>query len=234
MTRDLLARLLADLDAKRAVVVATDLATGEGRLVHPDAPEPGLATDLVAAARDAAARDASGEVQTAAGKLFLHVHNPPVRVFVIGAVHIAQPLTRMAALAGFEPLVVDPRRAFATAARFDGVPLLVEWPDEALASRLDRRTAVVTMTHDPKIDDPALAAALRSESFYVGALGSRKTQAARRERLRAMGFGDVDLARLRGPVGLSIGARTPGEIAVSILAQLVEALRAGAGGGGEG
>lgn len=226
MTRELLARLLAAVDAKRAVVVATDLATGEARLVHPDAPEPGLAPDLLAAARDAASRDASGEVETAAGKLFLNVYNPPVRVYVIGAVHLAQPLTRMAALAGFDPVVVDPRRALATAARFEGVPLLVEWPDEALATRLDRRTAVVTMTHDPKIDDPALAAALRSEAFYVGALGSRKTQAARRERLRAMGFGDADLARVHGPVGLPIGARTPGEIAVSILAQLVEALRA--------
>ena len=226
MTRELLARLLADLDANRPVVVATDLASGEARLVHPDAPEPGLPEDLLAAARGAAARDASGEVETAAGRVFLHVHNPPVRVFIVGAVHIAQPLARMAALAGFEPVVVDPRRAFATAARFDGVPLLVEWPDEALAARLDRRSAVVTMAHDPKIDDPALATALRSDAFYVGALGSRKTQAARSERLRAMGFGEVDLARVRGPVGLVIGARTPGEIAVSILAQLVEALRA--------
>ena len=234
MRRALLDRVLADVDAKRAVVVATDLATGEASLVHPDAPESGVDPALLAAARAAAAGDASAEVELAGRRLFLHVHNPPVRVVMIGAVHIAQPLTRMVALAGFEPIVVDPRRAFATAARFDGVRLLVEWPDEALAAiRLDRRTALVTMTHDPKIDDPALAAALRSPAFYLGALGSRKTQAARRERLRAMGFADQDLARLHGPVGLSIGARTPGEIAVSILAELVGALRA-AGGGAEG
>ncbi len=230
MTRDMLSRLLADVAAKRPAVLATDLATGETRLLRPFDPEPGLDPALAAAAREAASNDESTKIDTGGGAVFLRVYSPPVRVVIVGAVHIAQPLAEMARLSGYEPVVVDPRRAFATEARFAGVPLVTEWPDEALAKLgLDRRTAVVTMTHDPKIDDPALVAALRSDSFYVGALGSRKTQAARRERLRAMGFTDADLSRIHGPVGLPIGARSPGEIAVSILSQLVGALHGASG-----
>lgn len=230
MTKDLLARILADVAAKKTVVVATDLATGASRLVHPFEAEAGADPAVVAAAREAALRDESVKLEGERGALFLRVFNPPVQVVIVGAVHIAQSLAPMVRLAGYEPVVVDPRRAFATEARFDGVPLVREWPDEALARLgLGRRTALVTMTHDPKIDDPALAAALRSDAFYVGALGSKKTQAARRERLRGMGFSDAALDRIRGPVGLPIGARSPGEIAVSILSQLVKALRAPAG-----
>ncbi len=229
MTPSVLEAVLADVAAKRPAVLAVDLASGDARLLHPAEPGPGLDPALVAAARDAAARDESGKVQLGGTTWFLRVYNPPVRVIVIGAVHIAQSLARMVQLAGYEVIVVDPRRAFATAARFEEIPLVQEWPDEALARLgLDRRTALVTMTHDPKIDDPALAAALRSDAFYVGALGSRKTQAARRERLRALGFSDADLARIRGPVGLPIGARSTGEIAVSILSQVVAALRGAA------
>jgi xanthine dehydrogenase accessory factor len=225
MKRELLSQLLRDLAAKRATVVATDLATGEARLVHPFEEE-GADGELRAAARDAALRDASAKLERPSGALFLRVFNPPVRVVVVGAVHIAQALARMVQLAGYDVVVVDPRRTFATGERFPGVPLVPEWPDEAFAKlRLDRRTAVVAMTHDAKIDDPALAAALRSEAFYVGALGSKKTQAGRRERLAALGFADAELARLHAPVGLPIGAVTPGEIAISILAQLVGALR---------
>ncbi len=226
MRREILDRLVADLEAKRPVVVATHLATGEARLVHPYADEPDVAPALRAAARDAADRDESAKLETAGGTVFLAVHNPPVRVLVVGAVHIAQSLARMVQLAGYDVLVVDPRRSFATEDRFRDIPLTRDWPDEVAARvGLDRRSAVVTMTHDPKIDDPAIAAALRSQAFYIGALGSKKTQAARRERLRAMGFGDADLERLHGPVGLSIGAVSPGEIAVSILSQLVQCLR---------
>lgn len=230
MTPALLAAVLADLAAKRPAVLAIDLASGGAHLVHPAEPEPGLDPALVAAARAALARDESGKVELGGATFFLRVYNPPVRVILVGAVHLAQPLARMAQLAGYAPIVVDPRRAFATAARFEEIPLVQEWPDEALARLgLDRRTALVTLAHDPKIDDPALAAALRSEAFYVGSLGSRKTQEARRERLRALGFSDAELARIHGPVGLPIGARSTGEIAVSILAQVVAALRAAAG-----
>src|SRR5262249_3889015 len=148
---------------------------------------------------------------------------PPLRLVVVGAVHIAQPLARLAGVAGFDVTIVDPRTAF----EIPGVTRSSQWPDVALAAlRPDRRTAVVTLTHDPKLDDPALVAALRSEAFYVGCLGSSKTHAARLRRLAQQGAGGPALARLRGPVGLRIGARTPAEIAVSILGQIVETLRA--------
>jgi xanthine dehydrogenase accessory factor len=226
MTREILERLRRALAEKRAVVLATDLAAGTSRLVDPYRPDPDLDPALARAAREAAERDASTRYDNPAGTVFLRVYNPPVSVVIVGAVHIAQALAPMVRLAGFDALVVDPRRGFATADRFAGIPLLVEWPDEALARiGLGRRTAVVTMTHDPKIDDPALAAALRSEAFYVGSLGSKKTQAARRERLRAMGLGEAQLDRIHGPVGLPIGAVSPGEIAVSILSEIVARLR---------
>jgi xanthine dehydrogenase accessory factor len=226
MRREVLSQLRRDVAAKRPVVLATDLASGEGRLLYPF--EKGAPGDeaVLAAAREHAARDRSGSIQTPAGEVFLRVYNPPVRLFVVGAVHVAQALARMAQLAGYDVLVLDPRRAFASADRFQGVPLSADWPDEAMARLgLDRRSAVVAMTHDPKIDDPAIVAALRSEAFYVGALGSKKTQAGRRERLRALGFTDGDLSRIHGPVGLSIGAVSTGEIAASILAELVASLR---------
>jgi xanthine dehydrogenase accessory factor len=221
-----LKELLADVEARRAAVLATNLETGEATLLHPFDPAPGLDAALLAAAREAAAQDRSQKLERPGGALFFRVFNPPVQLVIVGAVHIAQALARMAQLAGYDVLVVDPRRAFATAERFLGIPLSTEWPDEALARVcIGRRTAVVTMTHDPKIDDPALAAALRSDAFYVGALGSKKTQAARRERLREQGLGAAELARICGPVGLPIGALSPGEIAVAILSQLVERLR---------
>ena len=222
--RELLAELRRDLAARRPVVMATQMGSGAARLIHPF--DPGGADPLAEAARDAAARDQSGTVPTADGEVLLRAYNPPVRFFVVGAVHVAQPLSQMAKLAGHDVLVVDPRRSFATAARFPGVALSHEYPDEAFGRvGLDRRAAVVTLTHDPKIDEPALAAALRSEAFYLGALGSRKTQAARRQRLAAQGFSESQLDRIHGPVGLPIGAVTPGEIAASILAELVGCLR---------
>ncbi len=224
--RELVGRLLSALAAKEPVVLATDVATGSSRLVRPLQLEPDLDPALAEAVRAAAERDRSGVVMTPGGSVFLRVFNPPVRLVLVGAVQIAQALAPMAQLAGYDVLVVDPRRAFATAERFPGIQLVSEWPDVALGlAGLDRRSAVVTLTHDPKLDDPALVAALRSEAFYIGCLGSQRTQAGRRERLAAMGFAQRDLARLHGPVGLPIGAISPGEIAVSILSQLVGALR---------
>ena len=226
MTRAILSEVLRRMAARRPVVLATDLATGEAHLVDPFGDGAGVDAELFEAARAAALRDVSVRLERATGALFLRVFNPSVQVLIVGAVHVAQSLAPMVRLAGYDVLVVDPRRAFATADRFRGIPLSDEWPDEALArAGLGRRTAVVTMTHDPKIDDPALAAALRSEAFYVGALGSKKTQAARRDRLREMGFLEADLARIHGPVGLPIGSVSTGEIAVSILSELVAALR---------
>ncbi|HET9596808.1 MAG TPA: XdhC/CoxI family protein [Anaeromyxobacteraceae bacterium] len=222
--REVVGAVLEATGAKRAAVLITDLATGEARLVPADAT--GEDPELAAAVREAARLDRSTPLERAGRTLFLRVYNPPVRVVVVGAVHVAQPLVRMIRLAGYEAIVIDPRTAFATPERFPDVPLAPGWPEEALARLApDQRTAVVALSHDPKLDDPAIAAALRSPAFYVGALGSRKTQAARRERLLAQGFGEADLARIHGPVGLPLGAVSPGEVAASILAELVLALR---------
>ena len=156
------------------------------------------------------------------------VHNPGLRLIVVGAVHIAQGLMAMARACGYAPVLIDPRSSFGAAARFPGEVILDDWPDEAMTQLApDARTAVVTLTHDPKLDDPALAAALRSGAFYVGCLGSKRTHAKRVERLVAQGFTDEEIARLHAPVGLDIGARNPAEIAVSIMAQITQVLRKG-------
>lgn len=157
---------------------------------------------------------------------FITLFNPPLRLLVVGAVHIAQALVPMARLAGYDPVLVDPREAFASSARFPGETIVQDWPDEALTAQgMDARTAVVTLTHDAKLDDPAIRAALSSEVFYLGCLGSTRTHAKRLDRLRAQGVTEAALARIHAPVGLNIGARTPAEIAVSILAQITECLR---------
>src|SRR5215468_4485045 len=177
-----------------------------------------------------ARRDQAEVVEAAGGAVLLEPHLPPLRLVIVGAVHVAQPLAEMAGLAGFAVTIVDPRRAFATAARFPGQALVVGWPDAAVTELApDVRTAVVTLTHDPKLDDPALVASLASPAFYDGCLGSTRTHAARRTRLGERGVPAAALDRLHGPIGLRIGARTPAEIAVSILAEIVAALR-GAGG----
>jgi len=217
-------RLQAARRAGQPIVHITWLGSGEQRVWRPG--EGGLDTSVQRAAEAALADDASRAVTLGAEEVFLHVFNPPLRLIVVGAVHIAQPLARMAALSGFAVTVVDPRRAFADAERFPGVAVSTDWPDDALAAlKPDRRTAVVTLTHDPKIDDPALVAALGSPAFYIGSLGSRKTHAARLARLATHGFDAAALARIHGPVGLDIGALSPAEIALSILAQIVQARR---------
>ena len=227
LPRELLDELIAARRELRAAVLATWLDGSAHLLLGAD---PALApAELATAVSQAAARDQAAVVDTPSGAILLEPHLPPVRLIVVGAVHVAQPLADMAALAGFGVTIVDPRRAFATEARFPGRALVTSWPDEALAKLgPDARTAVVTLTHDPKLDDPALIAALASPAFYVGCLGSQKTHAARRARLGEHGVAAAALERLRGPVGLRIGARTPAEIAVSILAEIVAALRGAA------
>jgi xanthine dehydrogenase accessory factor len=210
-----------------------DLKAGREALVYGDGPAGDLPLDAAVktAVLKAIADDNSGRLAEPNGHLFVQVFNAPMRLVVIGAVHIAQALAPMAALAGYDVTVVDPRRAFATDQRFPGVGLLNEWPDEGLeALKPDRRTAVVTLTHDPKLDDAALAVALKRECFYIGSLGSKKTHQARLNRLGRMGFTEAELARIHGPVGLGIGALTPAEIAVSILAQITEVRRRKANG----
>ncbi len=226
MKAALIERLLAAKQARRAVALVTDLGSGHQAILDPAAPNNEL--NLSPAQRDAvlAALDAnqSDEIESEGRRLFVQARVPNPRLIIVGAVHITQALAPMAALAGYEVIVVDPRRAFATAERFPGVSLRHDWPDEALdALAVDARSAVVTLTHDPKIDDPALDRALKSPAFYIGALGSKKTHAARLHRLKSAGFDDIALARIHGPAGLAIGAKSPAEIAVSVLAQLTAA-----------
>jgi len=230
MKRRFLEYILAAERDRRSIALATDLASGRQLLVDETSAEGELELDTasLAAVRDALRSDRNRTLETAAGRIFVEVFSPPRRCFVIGAVHIAQPLVQMLKLADYGVTVIDPRGAFATEARFPDVELTQEWPDEAL-ERLqpDHRSAVVTLTHDPKLDDPALAIALRSDCFYIGALGSRRTHAARCSRLAEMGFSERDLARIHGPIGLAIGAVSPAEVAISIVAQMTEILRRG-------
>lgn len=228
MKREILEQLQADRAEKRPVVLATFLKTGEQRLLYLVGKKglKDLDPRIGEAARAALLEDKPRTVETEQGSLFLNVFNPPLRLILVGAVHISQALVPMAQLSGYEVIVIDPRSAFGSVERFPGIKLSNDWPDEAMAQlKPDLRTAVVTLTHDPKIDDPALISALKSDVFYIGALGSKKTHGTRVERLTAAGFGPDDIARIHGPVGLNIGAKSPAEIAISILAQMTAALR---------
>ena len=210
----LLADLVAARAARRAVAYRVNLTTWARGLESP--------SDVLAARF-------RGDLSGVEGEEFIALHNPPLRMVIVGAVHIAQHLVAMARACGYDPLLVDPREAFGSAARFPGENISHDWPDEALkAIGPDARTAVVTLTHDPKLDDPAIRAALGSDAFYIGCLGSTRTQAKRLARLTEAGFSDTDLARLHAPVGLNIGARSPAEIALSVMAQITQVLRNGA------
>lgn len=224
MDLSLLAALNAERDARRAAVVVTELSTGAARLVR----ESDVGADPLAdAIRERLRTGRSGLVEGEGPATFLTVQVPAVRLVAIGAVHISQALAPLARLVDLDVTIIDPRTAFATPERFPDVAVVAEWPDEALPKLggLDRYTAVACLTHDPKIDDQALVAALRQECFYVGALGSRRTHAKRIERLEAAGFGADEIDRIRAPIGLDIGAVSPAEIAVSIVAEIVAALR---------
>lgn len=223
MDRLLLERLNAARRDRRAAVLVTQIEGGAQRLVEFDQ----VNADPLGEEIDAALRSGkSGMVEREGVSSFLTVQVPPVRLVVIGAVHISQALAPMAKMVGFDMVIVDPRTAFATPERFPDVPVLAEWPEVALPPmKIDRYTAICCFTHDPKIDDPALEQALRAQCFYIGALGSRKTHGKRLERLTAKGFGAEDMARIRAPIGLDIGAVTPPEIATSVLGEIILALR---------
>ena len=228
---EILSQLVEDRSNERATVLVMNLDTGEHTLLYPleTGSEAGVTNaleDLHETARTALLNDRSQPVDDPNGRFFLQVHATPLRMVLVGAVHIGQPLAQMASHAGFAVSVVDPREAFNTEARFPDVNRLLSWPDAALAGpKLDHRTAVVILTHDPKLDDPALLSALGSPAFYIGALGSRVNHDSRLERMKEAGFDEAALARIHGPVGLKIGARTPGEIAAAILAEIIAELR---------
>lgn len=228
MKRAVLQELLAMRAARKPVALITVLGSGAQALVS--AEKRGPLTDIdeatLEAARTALQLDRSGTVDTPSGEAFVQVFMPPRRMFIIGAVHITQILAPMAMLSGYDVAVIDPRRAFATDERFPSVEVIKEWPDRALQRLMpDRQSAIIALTHDPKLDEPALRTALQTDAFYIGALGSKKTQADRRERLRANGFDEQALARIHGPIGLNVGAKTPAEIAISILGEVTQVLR---------
>lgn len=230
MKAEVLHRLVEERAAKRPVALLTILKSGEQKLFYPSEQhdESGVNFALAAAARQALADDRSTTVDTPEGSVFIHVHNAPPRLLIVGAVHIAEPLASMAVLAGYAVTVIDPRRAFAAGDGLQHVEVRRDWPDEALKELApDLRTAVVTLTHDPKLDDAALEVALRSPAFYIGSLGSKRTHAARCRRLVELGFEPRDLDRIHGPVGLALGAESPAEIALSILAEITRARRQG-------
>jgi xanthine dehydrogenase accessory factor len=216
-------QLNAERAARRPVIVVTDTESGEQRLVKAT----DFATDPLHAELSKALRmGKSGTVEVGDKKLFLNVYAPTARMVIIGAVHISQALAPLARSLGYDVTVVDPRTAFASPERFPDVPLIAEWPDVALPPlNIDHYTAFVALTHDPKIDDPALLHAFARDCFYIGALGSRKTHAKRAERLKAQGAKESDIARIHAPIGLSIGAVSPAEIAVSIMAEITASLR---------
>jgi xanthine dehydrogenase accessory factor len=209
--------------ARRAVILVTSTSGGDQRIVEVD----DIVADPLADALEPALRSGkSGMIEHGGVQYFLTVQAPPARLIIIGAVHISQALAPIARIAGLDVVVIDPRTAFASPERFPDMNVLAQWPDEALATMpLDRYSAVALVTHDPKIDDPALVRALRADCFYIGALGSRKTHATRLERMRALGFDEAALGRIRAPIGLDIGAVSPAEIAVSIIGEIVGALR---------
>lgn len=216
-----LATFNAETAARRPVALVTDLASGTQRVVLA-----GAADSLAAEIGERLRLGKSGIIQHDGRDIFVTVRVPAVRVIAIGAVHISQALAAMTRLVDLDMTIVDPRTAFATPERFPDVTLVAEWPDDILPRlRLDAYTAIALLTHDPKIDDQALVAALRAQCFYIGALGSRKTHARRLDRMRTEGFGENDLARIHAPIGLDIGAVSPAEIAVSILGEIIGALR---------
>jgi xanthine dehydrogenase accessory factor len=205
----------------RWLTTAEEALVVDGEVIEGAVP-PALMTEIDTAHR----ADRSKTVETPEGNIFLQIFNPPLRLAIVGAVHIAQALAPIASLAGYAVTVIDPRGAFATEARFPNVTLLDDWPDDAMAHFApDRRSAVVALTHDPKLDDPALDVALKSDAFYIAALGSRRTHAGRIERLKALGHDDATIARIHGPAGLAIGAVSPAEIAISVMAEMTSALR---------
>src|SRR5437773_3242408 len=222
MKLEILKTLNAERAARRAAVVVTDAATGKQRLVKAaEVARDPLKEEIEKHIR----RGKSGMVEMPAGKAFLTVHVPPPQLVITGAVHISQALAPIARLLGYDVTIVDPRTAFASLERFPDVKVIAEWPDQALPRlNVDRYTAFVALTHDPKIDDPALIHALSRDCVYIGALGSRKTHARRIERLKAQGLSDADISRIHAPIGLDIGAVSPAEIAVAIMAQITECL----------
>ena len=231
MNRSILDQVRAIKATHKPLALLTLLESGQQHILDPDQEiqtHPPFSTETFTRANDAIRRDKSAAFDALEGRVFVQVINPALRMIIVGAVHIAQALIPMAIGAGYTVTVVDPRRGFASPERFPGLTVIQEWPDDALDQLSpDTRTAIITLTHDPKLDDPALRLALASRCFYIGSLGSRKTHAGRLARLKEAGFSDHELARIHGPIGLAIGAQSPAEVAIAIISQVTQVLRQG-------
>lgn len=227
MRGDIFSKLQTARRSKTPVTLVDGLDGKTQALVFQDSVDGDLPEAVVQEARERLRDNKSGVAELSDARWFFDCHNPPLRLIIVGAVHISQTLVPMAAIAGYEVVVIDPRASFATTERFPNVALVDDWPDEAMeALKPDNRTAIVTLTHDPKLDDPALEVALKSDAFYITCLGSRRTHAKRVERLKEMGFDDAAIGRIHAPAGLDIGAVSPAEIAISVLAELTAVLHA--------
>ena len=229
MKKNILSKILDDQEAKTPFVLLTNIQSGEQTVIyHKGAVGPEAKNlELLKICRRYMKDNKNGIISDPKNEFFLHVFNPPLRLAIIGAVHIAQPLTQMAKIAGYDVIVVDPRESFATADRFPSTTIITEWPDDAMEQiDIDRRTAIVTLTHDPKLDDPALSVAIKSNAFYVGALGSKKTHALRVDRMKTEGNDERQINRIHAPVGLNLHAVSPAEIAISIMAEITATLHA--------
>lgn len=226
MDKETLTKLNDARQKKLPVVLISRLSHGEHTLFYGnDKDISSVPSEYQLTATQALQTNRCQIIESDSEKIFFQPFNPPLRMIIVGAVHIAQALVPLAQQCDYQVIIIDPRMAFAATERFPGTQLITDWPDKALEQlALDNRSAVVALTHDPKLDDPALSAGLRSQAFYIGALGSRKTQQARQKRLSANGFTEAEQSRIHGPIGLDIGAQSPAEIAVAIMAQITDVL----------
>ncbi len=221
MKDETLSLILSEKNNRNTIIVATDINSGEQIIIN-EKNETDINNKILIAAKDNIIQGKSEVLEIESNKWFINITLPPLRLVTVGAVHIAQPLAEIATISGYEVIIIDPRSAFANTQRFPDIKIINEWPEVALNElAIDNRTAVVTLTHDPKLDDSALNAALKSKAFYIGSLGSKKTHKARIERLKIANFTEDEIRRIHGPIGLDIGAKSPQEIAISIISEII-------------
>ena len=221
MKDETLSLILSEKNNRNTIIVATEINSGEQIIIN-EKNDTDINNKILIAAKNNVIQGKSEILEIESNKWFLNITLPPLRLITVGAVHIAQPLAEIATISGYEVIIIDPRAAFANNQRFPDIKIINEWPEVALNElAIDNRTAVVTLTHDPKLDDSALNAALKSKAFYIGSLGSKKTHKARVQRLKIANFSDDEIKRIHGPIGLAIGAKSPQEIAISIISEII-------------
>ncbi len=221
MKDETLSLILSEKNNRNTIIVATEINSGEQIIIN-EKNDTDINNKILIAAKNNIIQGKSEILDIESNKWFLNITLPPLRLITVGAVHIAQPLAEIATISGYEVIIIDPRAAFANNQRFPDIKIINEWPEVALHELgIDNRTAVVTLTHDPKLDDSALNAALKSKAFYIGSLGSKKTHKARVQRLKIANFSEDEIKRIHGPIGLAIGAKSPQEIAISIISEII-------------